>query len=215
MGISTLQSYKGAQVFEAVGLADDIVDRCFTGTTSRLQGTGMSSLYQDIAHMHSKAYPLHSNATPLIDNLGMYHYRDGGEAHLNNPETMVYLQVCIDDATTFSMRNCLGICSLAELSAVVCMCVCVHLLYHRFACVEYLCRSVLLRELSWWQHLCSVTATGVAGHLCDEHYLCSLIAQSVFSRVLSLSSATYVLYYTSCCRLFAHATTIAYNSMHC
>mmetsp|Transcript_16893 Transcript_16893/g.23901 ORF Transcript_16893/g.23901 Transcript_16893/m.23901 type:complete len:1563 (+) Transcript_16893:75-4763(+) len=93
MGISTLQSYKGAQVFEAVGLADDIVDRCFTGTTSRLQGTGLNALYQDIAHLHANAYPQHSNATPLIGNNGMYHYRDGGEEHLNNPETMVYLQM--------------------------------------------------------------------------------------------------------------------------
>jgi glutamate synthase (NADPH/NADH) len=93
MGISTLQSYKGAQVFEAVGLADELVDRCFTGTTSRLQGTGMSSLYQDIARMHVAAYPPHSNSQPLLDNLGEYHFRDGGEAHLNNPETMVYLQM--------------------------------------------------------------------------------------------------------------------------
>ena len=123
MGISTLQSYKGAQVFEAVGLADDIVDRCFTGTTSRLQGTGMSSLYQDIAHMHSKAYPLHSNATPLIDNLGMYHYRDGGEAHLNNPETMVYLQVMLLMIVLVVVSiTCVNATARAELLAVVRVC---------------------------------------------------------------------------------------------
>ncbi|CAN0101113.1 unnamed protein product, partial [Discosporangium mesarthrocarpum] len=92
MGISTLQSYKGAQVFEAVGLADEIVDRCFTGTTSRLRGTDFSSLYMDICRLHEKAFPPHSTQIPLIDNLGQFHYRDGGEAHLNNPETMVYLQ---------------------------------------------------------------------------------------------------------------------------
>ncbi|CAM9236116.1 unnamed protein product [Phaeothamnion confervicola] len=93
MGISTLQSYKGAQVFEAVGLADEIVDRCFTGTTSRLKGTDFGSLYMDIVRFHEKAYPRHSNEVPLLDNLGQFHLRDGGEAHLNNPETMVYLQM--------------------------------------------------------------------------------------------------------------------------
>lgn len=93
MGISTLQSYKGAQVFEAVGLADEIVDRCFTGTTSRLRGTDFSSLYMDICRLHQKAFPPNSSVMPLIDNLGQFHYRDGGEAHLNNPETMVYLQM--------------------------------------------------------------------------------------------------------------------------
>eukprot|EP00903_Cladosiphon_okamuranus_P022094 g20316.t1 len=93
MGISTLQSYKGAQVFEAVGLADEIVDRCFTGTTSRLRGTDFSSLYMDICRLHQKAYPPNTTNLPLLDNQGQYHYRDGGEAHLNNPETMVYLQM--------------------------------------------------------------------------------------------------------------------------
>ncbi|CAN0021904.1 unnamed protein product [Choristocarpus tenellus] len=93
MGISTLQSYKGAQVFEAVGLADEIVDRCFTGTTSRLRGTDFSSLYMDICRLHEKAFPHHTEQLPLIDNQGQFHYRDSGEAHLNNPETMVYLQM--------------------------------------------------------------------------------------------------------------------------
>lgn len=81
------------QVFEAVGLADEIVDRCFTGTTSRLRGTDFSSLYMDICRLHQKAYPPNTQNLPLLDNLGQFHYRDGGEAHLNNPETMVYLQV--------------------------------------------------------------------------------------------------------------------------
>ncbi|CAM9488644.1 unnamed protein product [Chrysoparadoxa australica] len=93
MGISTLQSYKGAQVFEAVGLADDIVDRCFTGTTSRLQGTDLNSLYMDLVRFHEQAFPPHSTDAPLMHNMGQYHYRDGGEAHLNSPETMIYLQM--------------------------------------------------------------------------------------------------------------------------
>lgn len=81
------------QVFEAVGLADEIVDRCFTGTTSRLRGTDFSSLYMDICRLHQKAYPPNTGNLPLLDNQGQFHYRDGGEAHLNNPETMVHLQV--------------------------------------------------------------------------------------------------------------------------
>jgi len=94
MGISTLQSYKGAQVFEAVGLADEIVDRCFTGTTTRIQGTGFEALYRDIERFHESAYPEStSNEAPLVQNDGQLHYRDGGEAHLNSPQGMVNMQI--------------------------------------------------------------------------------------------------------------------------
>jgi len=94
MGISTLQSYKGAQVFEAVGLAEEIVDRCFTGTTTRIQGTGFEALYRDLERFHESAYP-HSTSdeAPLVQNDGQLHYRDGGEAHLNSPQGMVNLQL--------------------------------------------------------------------------------------------------------------------------
>jgi glutamate synthase (NADH) len=92
MGISTLQSYKGAQVFEAVGLADEIVDRCFTGTTSRIQGADFTAIYTDIARFHENAYPFHTAATPLLQNTGQFHYRDGAEQHLNSPFSMVALQ---------------------------------------------------------------------------------------------------------------------------
>ena len=94
MGISTLQSYKGAQVFEAVGLADEIVDRCFTGTTTRIQGTGFEALYRDLARFHESAFPdSTSDESPLVQNDGQLHYRDGEEAHLNTPQGMVNLQV--------------------------------------------------------------------------------------------------------------------------
>ena len=94
MGISTLQSYKGAQVFEAVGLADEIVDRCFTGTTTRIQGTGFEALYRDLARFHESAYPDSKiDDTPLVQSDGQLHYRDGEEAHLNTPQGMVNLQV--------------------------------------------------------------------------------------------------------------------------
>jgi len=96
MGISTLQSYKAAQVFEAVGLADEIVDRCFTGTTTRIQGTDFEALYRDVERFHQAGYPqevAENAAAPLVQNFGDFHYRDGGEAHLNNPAGIVNLQV--------------------------------------------------------------------------------------------------------------------------
>lgn len=94
MGISTLQSYKGAQVFEAIGLADEIVDRCFTGTTTRIQGTDFEALYRDLERLHQIGYPANSNiGTILVQNAGQLHYRDGGEAHLNTPGGMANLQV--------------------------------------------------------------------------------------------------------------------------
>jgi glutamate synthase (NADH) len=94
MGISTLQSYKGAQVFEAVGLADEIVDRCFTGTTTRIQGTGFEALYRDLERYHEEAYPsVLTDLSGLVRSDGQLHYRDGGEAHLNTPAGMVNLQV--------------------------------------------------------------------------------------------------------------------------
>jgi len=94
MGISTLQSYKGAQVFEAVGLADEVVDRCFTGTTTRIQGTDFEALYRDLERFHESAFPATpSDLDDLVRSDGQFHYRDGGEAHLNTPGNMVNLQI--------------------------------------------------------------------------------------------------------------------------
>jgi glutamate synthase domain-containing protein 2 len=93
MGISTLQSYKGAQVFEALGLDDDVMERCFTGTSSRIKGAGFSAIYQDIAALHQLAYPSHTHIVPLLRNPGHFHLRNGEEAHLNTPEGMVALQL--------------------------------------------------------------------------------------------------------------------------
>mgnify|MGYP000588184813 CR=1 FL=1 len=94
MGISTLQSYKAAQIFEAVGLADEVVDRCFTGTTTRIQGTDFEALYRDLEKFHETAFPPHEPETAhLVRSDGQFHYRDGGEAHLNTPAGMVNLQI--------------------------------------------------------------------------------------------------------------------------
>jgi glutamate synthase (NADH) len=94
MGISTLQSYKAAQIFEAVGLADEVVDRCFTGTTTRIQGTDFEAIYRDLERFHEAAYPPHDGEGQLlVRSDGQFHYRDGGEAHLNTPAGMVNLQI--------------------------------------------------------------------------------------------------------------------------
>ena len=65
MGISTLHSYKGAQIFEAVGLADDVVSRCFVGTASRLQGVGFEILEQEAGRRHAIGYPEHEEARKI------------------------------------------------------------------------------------------------------------------------------------------------------
>ena len=94
MGISTLQSYKGAQVFEAVGLAEEVVGKCFTGTTTRIQGTDFEGLYRDLERFHDSAFPSSSfEFEDLVRSDGQLHYRDGGEAHLNTPSNMVNLQI--------------------------------------------------------------------------------------------------------------------------
>ena len=92
MGISTLQSYKGAQVFEALGLDEDVMDRCFTGTSSRIKGAGFAALYDDLTTLHAEAYPAHTDVAPQVRNPGQFHYRNASEAHLNTPQGMVALQ---------------------------------------------------------------------------------------------------------------------------
>ena len=92
MGISTLQSYRGAQVFEAIGLNKELVDRYFTGTVSRIEGVGLDVLAQEAVAKHRHAYkPLTEFDTELTVG-GTYHYRARGEYHLLNPQTISKLQ---------------------------------------------------------------------------------------------------------------------------
>ncbi|RYH28910.1 glutamate synthase large subunit [archaeon] len=94
MGISTLQSYKGAQVFEALGLDDDVMEKCFTGTSSRIKGAGFNQIFEDVAQLHREAYaPRSVSQAALLKNDGQFHLRNDGEAHLNTPEGMVSLQL--------------------------------------------------------------------------------------------------------------------------
>jgi glutamate synthase (NADPH/NADH) large chain/glutamate synthase (ferredoxin) len=90
MGISTVQSYNGAQIFEAVGLAREVIDRCFTGTASRIEGVAGDVLARETLDKHARAYPLaHQDILPVG---GIYAWRRDGEHHMWNPETISLLQ---------------------------------------------------------------------------------------------------------------------------
>jgi glutamate synthase (NADPH/NADH) large chain len=94
MGISTLQSYKGAQIFEAVGIADEIVNRCFVGTASRVQGVEFPVLIEETRRRHALGYPQRENQRiPALSNPGDFHWRSGGDAHMWNPDSIFNLQV--------------------------------------------------------------------------------------------------------------------------
>ena len=93
MGISTLQSYKGAQIFEAVGLADEIINRCFVGTASRVQGVNFQVLFEEMKARHEIGFPSRdSNLAVLLPNPGDFHWRRGGAIHMWDPETISSLQ---------------------------------------------------------------------------------------------------------------------------
>ncbi|GAB2473706.1 glutamate synthase large subunit [Xylanimonas ulmi] len=94
MGISTIMSYRGAQIFEAVGLSQELVDDYFTGTTSRLGGVGLDVVAAEVAARHAEAYPPSGNRDPhkrLVTG-GEYQWRRDGEEHLFDPETVFRLQ---------------------------------------------------------------------------------------------------------------------------
>ncbi|GER34321.1 glutamate synthase [Striga asiatica] len=97
MGISTLASYKGAQIFEAVGLSSEVMDRCFKGTPSRVEGATFEALAHDALKLHELAFPTRalpagSAEAVALPNPGDYHWRKGGEVHLNDPLAIAKLQ---------------------------------------------------------------------------------------------------------------------------
>jgi glutamate synthase domain-containing protein 2/glutamate synthase domain-containing protein 1/glutamate synthase domain-containing protein 3 len=92
MGISTLQSYRGAQVFEAIGLNKSLIDRYFTGTASRIEGVGLDVLAREAKMKHDYAFQSLSEADTELDVGGSYQYRVRGEYHLVNPLTVSKLQ---------------------------------------------------------------------------------------------------------------------------
>ncbi|MBL4885385.1 MAG: glutamate synthase large subunit [Planctomycetaceae bacterium] len=93
MGISTLASYKGAQIFEAVGLNSDVIDRCFVGTASRIKGVTLEILAEEKHLQHSAAFPeWEENKFPVLPNMGLYAWRKTGEKHAWNPYTISKIQ---------------------------------------------------------------------------------------------------------------------------
>jgi glutamate synthase (NADPH) large chain len=90
MGISTIASYCGAQVFEAVGLSPELVERCFTGTASRIGGIGLRDVGEGAVQRHARAFP--GTGRELLPVLGLYAWRRDGEAHMWNPATISTLQ---------------------------------------------------------------------------------------------------------------------------
>src|SRR5581483_3950268 len=92
MGISTLQSYQGAQVFEAIGLNKELVDAYFSGTTSRLGGVGLDVLAREAQMKHELAFKPVTEADTELPVGGGYHFRANGEYHLLNPLTISKVQ---------------------------------------------------------------------------------------------------------------------------
>jgi len=92
MGISTLRSYAGAQLFEAIGLNHDFVDEYFTGTSSRIGGIGLEEIAQEAVSRHESALEQHPAGVLGLDFGGEYHFRRAGEQHLWNPTTVSRLQ---------------------------------------------------------------------------------------------------------------------------
>jgi glutamate synthase (NADPH/NADH) large chain len=94
MGVSTVASYTGAQIFEAIGLGEEVVDTCFAGTTSRLGGVGFDTLAQEVAERHKRAFPRDTMRPPHreLETGADYQWRREGEPHLFNPNTVFKLQ---------------------------------------------------------------------------------------------------------------------------
>ena len=95
MGISTLQSYRGAQIFEIVGLNSRLVDRYFTGTVSRVQGVGLKELADEVLLYHRDAFAEVCGDLNELRDGGMYQWRRRGESHLYNPATIALLQEAV------------------------------------------------------------------------------------------------------------------------
>jgi len=93
MGISTIQSYRGAQIFEAIGLSDEFVEKHFTWTSSRVGGVGIDVIADEVKARHHHAFPERSVNGRQLDPGGQYQWRADGEYHLFNPQTVHKLQL--------------------------------------------------------------------------------------------------------------------------
>lgn len=93
MGISTIQSYQGAKIFEAIGLKQEFIDKYFTDTVSRIGGIGIEEIAADYIARHSQAFdPLGLEVDMTLNSVGQHKLKSGGERHLYNPQTIHMLQ---------------------------------------------------------------------------------------------------------------------------
>ncbi|MFD2043641.1 glutamate synthase large subunit [Ornithinibacillus salinisoli] len=92
MGISTIQSYRGAQIFEAIGIKNDVIERYFTGTASRLGGIGLDMIEKETLMRHENAFKVKRGENRVLDAGDEYQYRENGEDHQYNPRTIYTLQ---------------------------------------------------------------------------------------------------------------------------
>ncbi|PHR94743.1 MAG: glutamate synthase large subunit [Blastopirellula sp.] len=105
MGISTLQSYKGAQIFEALGLQTEVIDRCFAGTASRVQGVNFQVLAEELIRRHELGYPERADQKEhALNNAGEFHWRTDGERHAWSPETITSIQLAARDNNVDSYK---------------------------------------------------------------------------------------------------------------
>ena len=97
MGISTVQSYRGAQIFEAIGLGKDLVEKYFTGTASRIGGIGLEVIARESLERHRRGFPpiRIEDQIDVLDNGGFYQWRRDGEYHMWNPDTVAKLQSAV------------------------------------------------------------------------------------------------------------------------
>ena len=94
MGISTIQSYQGAKIFEAIGIDSDVINKYFKGTVSRIEGISLKDIQEDVETLHSKAFdPLGLPTDTTLDSNGAHKLRSGKEEHLYNPQTIHLLQL--------------------------------------------------------------------------------------------------------------------------
>jgi glutamate synthase (NADPH/NADH) large chain len=110
MGISTVQSYQSAQIFEAIGISRRVIDEYFTNTISRVEGVGLEEIERQVDRNHSRAFdPLGLGSAPTLDSLGEHKARSDGEDHMYNPRTIHLLQESVrrDDYALFKQYTAL------------------------------------------------------------------------------------------------------------
>ena len=90
MGISTIQSYQGSQIFEAIGIGEDVINKYFTGTVSRIGGITISDIEKNVDRLHTSAFdPLGLGTDTELESRGSHKFRSGKEEHLYNPQSII------------------------------------------------------------------------------------------------------------------------------